>query len=64
MKDLELREVKCHQTHPPSPGQVRCLQEAFQAELLMLWALTDFRQTLVSGCVLASLSPRVWQILI
>ena len=59
MKDLEVREVESHQTHPPSPGQVLFLQGAFQVELLALWALTDFRQTLVSGCVLASLSPRV-----
>lgn len=54
MKDLELREVKSHQIPPPRAGQVFLLQEASQAGLLALWAPRDFRQTLVSGCVLES----------
>lgn len=49
MKNLELREVKSHQTRPPSPAQVLCLQDTIQVEVLALWALPAFRQTLVSG---------------
>lgn len=63
IKDLEVREVESHLIqYLTSPGQVLFLQRAFQVELLALWALTDFRQILVSGCVLASLSPRVWEV--
>ena len=49
MKNLELREVKSHQTRPPSPAQVLCLQGTIQVEVLALWALPAFRPTLVSG---------------
>lgn len=60
VKDLELGEVKSHQTRPPSPGQVLHLQEAFQVARSL--GSHRFRQTWVSGCVSASLSPGVWQV--